>query len=139
MRAVDAETFDLQRPNTGNPAIDAQQQKQPGAKPFFPQKIRADAVLIVLSASVTAYSCSSVHAKVVLSTPLTAFEIVSGPEHDRLDTSFACSIGEGRPHCLTVAGSRIDQQPRLPRGIDVLPFFSQSSKRAGTLTAEPRR
>ena len=32
MRAVDAESFDLQRPNTGIRAIDAQQQKQPGAK-----------------------------------------------------------------------------------------------------------
>ena len=36
-------------------------------------------------------------------------EIVCRSEHDRLDASFACPIGESRPRCLIVAGSRIDQ------------------------------
>ena len=71
-------------------------------------------------------------------------EIVCRSEHDRLDASFACSISEGRPRCLAVAGSRVDQQHGPPRRTDALPFFSQSSKTGGhahhrTLVSRHRR
>ena len=58
-------------------------------------------------------------------------EVVCRSEHDRLDASFACSVSEGRPRCLAVAGPGIDQQHGSPRRIDALPFFSQSSKTGG--------
>jgi hypothetical protein len=35
-------------------------------------------------------------------------EVVSRSEHDRLDVSFASSISERRPRCLSAAGSWID-------------------------------